>query len=858
MNISLKLISVAKIGTHLQITLNNGLSLEGQIIEFDSDGIVIQSFHKLSAASLSSIIAWQLDLSIPEKDCLVDHSSIIATNQALPDDVSEKTLFFNTSPYLEGFNPEKTEYHPMNIKKHISKTPQVLLLPENDSDKKKWDSIMSRYQNALKIEDLSLIEALGEEFIGLASRYKDTGIFYYNAAYFKLKAYNYPHAGELFIRAFKIDKEPDYAYNAACAYLQGGDQREALPCIGAYFCLTGCILDENMWLRFCHIAHDLQQYTTYSTVFRELVGQSHTSQAENKELLMLLRSALYALPDLTEIRELIIDFYEYVDKGNLDTFEEVLEQFLDKFDQLTGESDIFTNDGNPDYIFSLLNETDAKYTTENLSGPQQTNSVPDDDDSLLLLTPATNQISPLKQGTIYRTIPPNKFGFLWDEKALSCHFRYDVIFGGMGYLDSVTIDNPYPVFYLSKPSDIENASTKETATFICSHDFLDNMIELAKNFSKERDYPNALLELKNVLAYDPKNEKALGLKTRWTKIYDEKYKEQAEGFNLQPETPAEWEAKGNMLLELGMYNDAANAFSYSSPGTNSTSGSLYGKGISCTIKLKYEEAIDYFDKALKKNPLHYYAIHAKGEVYNRKRDYNKSIECFEKVISMRPDYIDAWKGMAFALFRLGKYEESIKAYDMILIFEPDNWLELSKKSSVLIKQKDLPKAMRCIDAALEHVPGEAKYLFIKGYIYQIQEKYPEALRYFEMSLDKEPKNTKTLTKKAYVLAILARTGEALEVIEKALHLNMHNPKTWYYKGIVHHYAQDYENAIEAYDRSLELSSGVARVVICRKRALEKLNPIKQFTPDDDKDPQFVPVEKIEDLIANFNQKFLVS
>jgi len=849
--------SNAKKDMELRLTLKDGNYLFGQIKDIGDESIILQSNDALSAANFSAVVAWQLNYSYSSQkqpEINVTKSKNEIENRIKDEQVPQKSSIKNG--ILAAFNPEKAEHKPLNIKPHINKAPSILNNVDNSPDKKKWDSIMSRYQNAIKNENLILIEHLADEMIQLANKYQKSDIFYYNAGAFKLKACNYPDAGQLFTFALKINRETDYAYNAACAYLKGGDYSSALSCLGAYFCLKGEIADENMWLRFCHIAQDLQGYGVFKTVFRDLIGKNCIVDSEDYEnLKLLIKSAFYVLGKFEEIESMLSDLYTSIDRENIEATEEILDKFIEEFDHFTIENESFKTSSGFDWIYALLEEPFENLQVEEASN-KPANKIYSSDE-LPIITPANNPRSILQKGSIYRTIPPNRYGFLFDEHAKSCHFKYEAIFDNVGYLDSVSMDNPFPVFFISKPSDFVGASTDETAIFICSYDFLDNMIELATNFSKERNYPNALLELENVLAYDPENKKAQGLKQRWTKIYNDKYKESEEKFSLNPETEAEWEAKGNTMLELGMYEEAIEAFTKASADSSSSSAALYGRGLAHLKMLQYEDALVYLEKALEKNPLHYYAISAKGDIYLRMGEYKNSIQCFDEVISLRPDYISAWKGKAFALFRLAEYDNAIKAYDIILTFEPENWIEMSRKCSVLIKQKKYTMAMQCIDDVLAHIPNDPDMLFIKGYIYQIQGLHTNALHYFDKCIDLDSENIKAFTKKAYVLAQVGRINDALDEVEKAMRLNMNNAKTWYYKGVVYQYAEEFEEAIASYDQSLELEPGVQRVITCRERALQKLIPLKELTENKENEiPQ--TSGNIEDMISEINNKYSLS
>jgi tetratricopeptide (TPR) repeat protein len=854
MDITSTLISEAKRGMCLQLTLINGFNLSGEIIDIDSDGVILRNKDKLAAAALTAIVAWQLDLIDKEEDISIkeveDECNKPGTN------ISEDVLADDIAKILDDFHPEKDEHSEITLKKHINKAPQILLQVENDSDKKKWDSILSRYQNASKNDNLELIESLADELITIGDSYPGCGIFYYNAACFKVKGHNYPDASELFDRALKIDKDSNYVYNTACACILGGDKSKALVYLGIYFCMEYFTQDVNLWHRFCSIAKDKEEYHVFSIVFNELISKYYQlDTGTDNSLTFLLKSALYVFTDVRDVRDKIFTFFSSIEDADIDTIEEKMDQFIDEYNLLTDKKELCKSNVDFDCIYSLLNGIDVKGTNEvsQISTKAAKNIELEEDEEDISLT--GHCPTSLNRGHIYRVIPPYNYGFLKDENGISYHFKYDVIFDNIGYLDGVTEDNIYPVFFKSMPSTLANSSTDETASFICSYNLLDNIINLAQNFSKERDYPNAILELDNVLEYDPDNAEANKLKDRWTTLYEDKYKVHVDKISFQPQNSSEWKAMGDFLLNLEMHDEAIDAFNKSSENMSGSSSSWYGQGIAYLKTKRYEEAIECLTTALKKNPTYYHASHAISIAYNRLGRYKEAIEHSEDVIDVRPDYKDAWEQKAFALSRLGKYDSAIDAYDMVLNLDPEDWVALSKKSSVLIKQDNLFLAMKCIDKVLCHLPEHPDSLFTKGYIYQKQSRYQEALEYFERSLVLNSSNVKALTKKAYILAIMGEKDAAIQVIQDALNLKMSNPETWYYKGVVHHYAEEYEEAIAAYQSSLKLEPGLQRVIVCKERAEKKLEPSIELVEEKDNEINDNSGEQVEDLISALNQKY---
>lgn len=837
MNIKDLLLSKISIDTLIETHLSNGTIFKGHIKHADDDSLILWNDNKLFIIEPNEIIAWSTDC--PEE---------LIPNFLSGDQISLPALSPSESPseslsespsqpldILKDFIPEHIEHIKIKPEPPINKPPHSLSYSEFNDDKKRWDSIMSRYQNALKTDNTHVINGLCDELLEMLDHHPSSSTLYYNASCFKFNSYDYYEAAELSEKALRCRHEPRYAYNTAAAYLTAGSFSNANIFLCTYYFLEERIPDTKLWLYCCSLSLQHQQQIPFAFAFGNILERLEYENLES--LKFIIKSGLYVLSSIPEIKNMLITFYNTIDAGEIDDIEELLEHCQLSYTQML--ETLFEEDITDILPLSSLPEQVHKENTTPEEEPISLSSI--------------NKVcSQLKRGHIYRAIPPNRYGFLKDANGNSCHFKYEAIIDNVGYLDSVSDLNPYPVFYISKPADIPNPSTPETAIFICSDDFLNNMYVLAQEFAKERNYPNALMELEVILSYVPDHKNALEAKERWTKIYESKYQEKTDKIDFTPETNAGWEAKGHMLLELGMYDDAIDAFNMVSVSNTKSSSSLYGKGLAYLNKREYGLAHEFLDKCLERNPLHYHALFAKAVLCNRIGEYKDAIQCCNEVLQKRPDYVKALKEKAFSQFRLEKYTQAIETYKQIMVFEPENWLELSRLSSVYIKNKQYQDAMKCINIVLDHEADNSAYLFIKGYVYQMLNEYDDSLYYLNLSLEIDPTNIKTLTKIAFILAVKGQSNEALDTINAAYKLNMNHPKTWYYKGVVHHYAGEYQEAINAYDQSLDLNPGVQRVIACRERAIQKLDATSEIEmPVIETDKK----ESIGSLISDLNSKY---
>jgi len=111
---------------------------------------------------------------------------------------------------------------------------------------------------------------------------------------------------------------------------------------------------------------------------------------------------------------------------------------------------------------------------------------------------------------------------------------------------------------------------------------------------------------------------------------------------------------------------------------------LIEKGNMSFNKSKYEEAVKWYDQALKIDPKSIDALNGKGLVFNKLGRYEEAITWFDKAIEIDPNFVDALYNKGGALAELGKYDEAIvwtnKALD----------IDTTKQNASNSKQQILP------------------------------------------------------------------------------------------------------------------------------------------------------------------------
>jgi len=99
---------------------------------------------------------------------------------------------------------------------------------------------------------------------------------------------------------------------------------------------------------------------------------------------------------------------------------------------------------------------------------------------------------------------------------------------------------------------------------------------------------------------------------------------------------------------------------------------------------KYDEAIKYYDMAIKIGPEFAEIWNNRGNALLKLKKYDEAIECYDKAIEINPKDADVWNGKGVALYMLKKYDEAIECYDKAIEINPKDAGTFENRSEYLI------------------------------------------------------------------------------------------------------------------------------------------------------------------------------
>lgn len=231
---------------------------------------------------------------------------------------------------------------------------------------------------------------------------------------------------------------------------------------------------------------------------------------------------------------------------------------------------------------------------------------------------------------------------------------------------------------------------------------------------------------------------------------------------------------------------------------------------------RYKEALEEIEQALKIDPNNAFAWHNKGLYLNNLGRFSEAIQCYDKSIQLNSHYAPAWFNKGFALSKMKNYEDAIECYKTALELEPNNeitWSNMGWAHNCLRRYKD---SINFYNKALEINPRLVKAWNNKaqalGHIYGCQE---EGLTCIDKAIkiaeeykisESDPQYFSSLhDNRGYILNELQRYEEALECFDKTLELNPDYASAWHNKGYTLHKLGRLSEAIECYKKRLELA-----------------------------------------------------
>jgi tetratricopeptide (TPR) repeat protein len=241
---------------------------------------------------------------------------------------------------------------------------------------------------------------------------------------------------------------------------------------------------------------------------------------------------------------------------------------------------------------------------------------------------------------------------------------------------------------------------------------------------------------------------------------------------------------------------------------------LVKKAIELKDAGKYDEALEYCDKALSKDSKHSWAYNIKGLTYDAKKQYDLAIEAYTEALKIDPKYKQVYtnRGGTYrvkkeydiakadlnealgidpnysnARFELGRVAYETKNYDQAIIeFTEAMKLGSTKKTCYwwiadcyYYGKKDYDAAISNYNQMIRLDPKDIDGYRLRGYVYHYGKKdYDKAIADYNTVLTIDPKNHLQYYRRGFAYNSQKLYDLAIQDISKAIELNTKDPSAY--------------------------------------------------------------------------------
>jgi protein O-GlcNAc transferase len=236
---------------------------------------------------------------------------------------------------------------------------------------------------------------------------------------------------------------------------------------------------------------------------------------------------------------------------------------------------------------------------------------------------------------------------------------------------------------------------------------------------------------------------------------------------------------------------------------------LADKGNVLTELGQHHEALLCYQQAVAINAGHWRALQNQGATLLLLKRFAEALAVFDRLLQLIPNHAPAFNNRGEALKELGRDEEAVASYRQATVLDPQNMEVWSNLGDGLFKLKRHDEAFDAYDKALALKPDLAEAWLGRGNVCFDFKRYDEASSAYDKALSLKPDLAEAWLGRGNIFNKLKRRDEAFGAYGKALSLKADLAGAWLGRGNVFYECGRYEEAFAAYEKTLALKPNLA-------------------------------------------------
>lgn len=237
---------------------------------------------------------------------------------------------------------------------------------------------------------------------------------------------------------------------------------------------------------------------------------------------------------------------------------------------------------------------------------------------------------------------------------------------------------------------------------------------------------------------------------------------------------------------------------------------------------KYDEAIEYLQQILDKNPENETALYEIGFCFDISEKLEEGKNYFSAFVDRHPYSHIAWYNLGITFGKLSLLEKAIDCYDFAIAIKEDFSSAYFNKAHCFTQKEEYQKALECFKETLQFDAEDSLSHYYIGECYEKLNQYERAINSFKQAIELDDFIADAWLGIGNCYFELERYYDSLSYIKKAISLEEGNPEYHYLLGDVQAHLGFLDEALISYKRVLELDENDDSILVDLANISEEL------------------------------------
>lgn len=267
----------------------------------------------------------------------------------------------------------------------------------------------------------------------------------------------------------------------------------------------------------------------------------------------------------------------------------------------------------------------------------------------------------------------------------------------------------------------------------------------------------------------------------------------------------------NLLLRLGLiltaagkYQEAVQTFDTAWRLDCTDHAILDNKGRALLFLGKYQEALHDFDVCIEANPANPRFFADRGRALASLERFQEAIAAFDQATSLDQSYAEAWKFKGNAYYKLGDFNRAVISFSRAIDLGMEDGQTLRMKGRALENMGRKEEARQIYTRASLVNPNDALVWERLALIEEQDDYIDNAFSAIDKASTLDPGNARLWMERAAISEKLGKDEDTLKSYDCVLGININDAIAWNGKGMVLLRMHNYDAAVRAFDKALEL------------------------------------------------------